>query len=124
MRGLIPISVDVCVCVNLLIFLGYNHMWYNMCMFRFVGLFMARKDRNKDQGKEHVFTNVFIKNFGEDFTDEQLQELFSQFGTVVSHVVMKSHTGRGKGFGFVSFETHEMALKVCVYMGEHRTDSK
>ncbi len=83
---------------------------------RFVGLFVARKDRISDQGREQVFTNVFVKNFGEDFTDDQLHELFSQFGNVVSHVVMRDHiSGKGKGFGFVSFETHESALKV-LYM--------
>ncbi len=86
-------------------------------MYRFVGLFVARKDRIKDQGKDHVYTNVFIKNFGEDFTDAQLFELFSKYGTVVSHVVVRNpNTNRGRGFGFVSYETHEMATQVCVFV--------
>ena len=83
--------------------------------YRFVGLFVSRKDRLREQGLEQKFTNVYVKNFGDDFADDQLQELFSSYGTIVSHVVMKdSHTGRGLGFGFVSFQDHDMAAGVSV----------
>lgn len=30
--------------------------------------------------KAMKFTNVYIKNFGEDYTDDKLKELFSAFG--------------------------------------------
>lgn len=30
--------------------------------------------------KAMKFTNVYIKNFGEDYTDEKLKELFTAFG--------------------------------------------
>ena len=54
-----------------------------------------------------------MKNFGDDYTDEQLKETFSQFGKVISAKVMTDHnTGRGRGFGFVSYEDHEGAAKV------------
>lgn len=32
--------------------------------------------------KAMKFTNVYIKNFGEDFTDEKLKEVFSAFGKI------------------------------------------
>lgn len=49
--------------------------------FRFVGRFKSRKEREAELGaKAKEFTNVYIKNFGEEVDDESLKELFSQFG--------------------------------------------
>ena len=40
-------------------------------------------------------TNVYIKNFGDDYTDDQLVEVFSKFGEIVSAKVMiDPNTGR------------------------------
>ena len=48
---------------------------------RFVGHFKSRKERESEFGaKAMKFTNVYIKNFGEEYTDEKLKELFSKFG--------------------------------------------
>lgn len=48
---------------------------------RFVGHFKSRKEREVEFGSKAMkFTNVYIKNFGEDFTDEKLKEVFSAFG--------------------------------------------
>lgn len=50
-------------------------------VFRFVGHFKSRKEREMEFGtKAMKFTNVYIKNFGEDYTDEKLKEVFSAFG--------------------------------------------
>lgn len=50
----------------------------------FVGHFKSRKDRELEFGtKAMKFTNVYIKNFGEDYTDEKLKEVFSAFGKKV-----------------------------------------
>lgn len=57
---------------------------------------------------------MYIKNFGEEFDDDQLQKTFEKFGPIVSCVVMKDvMTNMSRGFGFVSFENHEDAAKVC-----------
>ena len=78
----------------------------------FVGKFISRKDRLRDFGHEQRFTNVYVKNFGEDFTDDQLMETFSKYGKIISAKVMIDHsTGRSRGFGFVSFSEHQMAMK-------------
>ena len=62
---------------------------------RYVGKFISRKDRLRDFGHEQRFTNVYIKNFGEDYTDDQLVELFSKFGKIMSAKVMiDPNTGR------------------------------
>lgn len=50
-------------------------------MFRFVGRFKSRKEREAELGaKAKEFTNVYIKNFGDDMDDERLKELFDKYG--------------------------------------------
>ena len=81
----------------------------------FVGRFKSRKEREAELGaKAKEFTNVYIKNFGEEVDDENLKELFSQFGKTLSVKVMRDPSGKSKGFGFVSYEKHEDANKVRV----------
>jgi len=78
----------------------------------FVGNFMTKRERVEklgDQAKK--FKNVFVKNFADTLDDDKLEEMFSKHGEVKSAVVMKNDDGTSKGFGFVSFETHELADK-------------
>lgn len=50
---------------------------------RFVGRFKSRKEREAELGaRAREFTNVYIKNFGEDMDDEKLKELFSKYGNI------------------------------------------
>lgn len=52
-----------------------------MSVRSFVGHFKSRKEREVEFGtKAMKFTNVYIKNFGEDYSDEKLKEVFSAFG--------------------------------------------
>ncbi|XP_036877211.1 polyadenylate-binding protein 4 isoform X6 [Manis javanica] len=83
----------------------------------FVGRFKSRKEREAELGaKAKEFTNVYIKNFGEEVDDESLKELFSQFGKTLSVKVMRDPSGKSKGFGFVSYEKHEDANKAVEEM--------
>ncbi|XP_078536896.1 polyadenylate-binding protein 4 isoform X1 [Lissotriton helveticus] len=76
----------------------------------FVGRFKSRKEREVELGaKAKEFTNVYIKNFGDEMDDERLKELFSKYGQTLSVKVMTDPSGKSKGFGFVSFEKHEDA---------------
>ena len=51
---------------------------------RFVGRFKSRKEREAELGaRAREFTNVYIKNFGEDMDDEKLKELFGKYGKMV-----------------------------------------
>lgn len=78
-----------------------------------MGTFISRKDRLKDMGHNTRFTNLYVKNFGEEVTDEDLRNLFAEHGTIISAVVMKDrNTGKSMGFGFVSFDDHESAAGV------------
>uniref|UniRef100_A0A8C7XGI4 Polyadenylate-binding protein n=1 Tax=Oryzias sinensis TaxID=183150 RepID=A0A8C7XGI4_9TELE len=78
----------------------------------FVGRFKSRKEREAELGaKAKEFTNVYIKNFGDEMEDEQLKEMFEKYGKTLSVKVMTDSSGKSRGFGFVSFEKHEDANK-------------
>ena len=54
----------------------------------YVGKFIPRKEREKELGeKAKLFTNVYIKNFGEDFDDDKLKEMFELYGKITSYKV-------------------------------------
>ncbi|XP_021495144.1 polyadenylate-binding protein 4 isoform X4 [Meriones unguiculatus] len=91
----------------------------------FVGRFKSRKEREAELGaKAKEFTNVYIKNFGEEVDDENLKELFSQFGKTLSVKVMRDPSGKSKGFGFVSYEKHEDANKAVEEMNGKEMSGK
>lgn len=53
---------------------------------------------------------LFVGNLSYNMTDEQLNAAFAAFGTVISaNIVFDKFSHRSKGFGFVEFETEEMA---------------
>lgn len=76
----------------------------------FVGRFMNRRERREALGdKANKFTNVYIKNFGEDLNDIKLMDIFKPYGKIVSAKVMSNMDGKSRGFGFVCFENPESA---------------
>ncbi|KAM4570487.1 embryonic polyadenylate-binding protein isoform X2 [Fundulus heteroclitus] len=91
----------------------------------FVGHFKSRKEREVEFGSKAMkFTNVYIKNFGEDLTDEKLKEVFSAFGRTLSVRVMKDEKGRSRGFGFVNYSHHEDAQKAVDEMNGKEMSGK
>ncbi|XP_053704657.1 polyadenylate-binding protein 1-like [Synchiropus splendidus] len=91
----------------------------------FVGHFKSRKDREMELGSKAMnFTNVYIKNFGEDYSDEKLKEVFAAFGPTLSVRVMKDERGRSRGFGFVNFANHEDAQKAVEEMNGKEINGK
>ncbi|XP_058246360.1 polyadenylate-binding protein 1-like isoform X2 [Hemibagrus wyckioides] len=83
----------------------------------FVGHFKSRKEREAEFGaKAMEFTNVYIKNFGDDFDNEKLRNIFSEYGKTLSVRVMTDEKGRSRGFGFVNYENHEDAQKAVAEM--------
>ena len=53
---------------------------------------------------------LHIGNLAYSVSDESLKNIFSQFGTVESAIVVKDKdTGRSKGFGFVEMSTDQEA---------------
>ncbi len=52
-------------------------------------------------------------------TDDQLMQIFSAFGTVVSaNIVKDKFSGRSKGFAFVEFDTEEAAAEAMKNLDE------
>ncbi|KAL7835738.1 hypothetical protein SRHO_G00280850 [Serrasalmus rhombeus] len=91
----------------------------------FVGRFKSRKEREAEMGaRAKEFTNVYIKNFGEDMDDDKLKEIFSKFGPALSIRVMTDDGGKSKGFGFVSFERHEDAQRAVDEMNGKELNGK
>lgn len=81
----------------------------------YVGRFIPRKEREKELGeKAKLFTNVYVKNFGEDFSDEMLRDMFEKYGRITSHKVMYKDDGNSRGFGFVAFEDPDNAERACM----------
>lgn len=91
----------------------------------YVGKFIPRAEREKELGeKAKRFTNVYVKNFGDDLDDDKMLELFSQYGKISSHRVMVNEEGKSKGFGFVSFEEPEAAEKAVEDMNGKEINGK
>uniref|UniRef100_A0AAQ5ZDS3 Polyadenylate-binding protein n=1 Tax=Amphiprion ocellaris TaxID=80972 RepID=A0AAQ5ZDS3_AMPOC len=91
----------------------------------FVGRFKSRKEREAELGaRAKEFTNVYVKNFGEDMDDEKLRELFNKYGNAMSIRVMTDDSGKSRGFGFVSFERHEDAQKAVDEMNGKEMNGK
>jgi len=80
----------------------------------FVGRFVPRKEREIELGeKAKKFTNVYIKNFNENLSEDDLTEMFSKYGKITSLKLMKTDEEKNKGFGFVSFEEASAAEAAC-----------
>jgi len=53
---------------------------------------------------------LYVGNLPFSATDDSLQEIFAQFGSVTSaKIIMDRDTGRSKGFGFVEMASDEEA---------------
>jgi polyadenylate-binding protein len=52
-----------------------------------------------------------VKNLDLDVTDEEFNDLFTQFGSVTSAVLQRDEEGKSRGFGFINYENHEEAQK-------------
>ncbi|MCD7455490.1 hypothetical protein HAX54_028332 [Datura stramonium] len=55
--------------------------------------------------------NLYLKNLDDSVNDENLKELFAEYGTITSCKVMRDAKGVSKGSGFVAFSTPEEATR-------------
>ncbi len=56
--------------------------------------------------------NIYVGNLPYSVNEEDLRNLFSEFGEVSSaHVISDRETGRSKGFGFVEMDNSEDGQK-------------
>lgn len=77
----------------------------------FVGVFVPRKEREKQQRADPKWTNIYVKPLPKNIDDEGLKKMFSKYGAVTSAAIMIDDKKESKGFGFVNFARHEEAEK-------------
>jgi len=55
---------------------------------------------------------LFVTNLSYDVTQDELSELFSQIGKVVStNIILDRETGQSRGFGFIEMSSETEALE-------------
>ena len=60
---------------------------------------------------------LYVGNLAYSVTSEALEQMFLEFGAVVSaQVIQDRDTGRSKGFGFVEMQTDEAAQQAIAAM--------
>ncbi len=63
--------------------------------------------------------NIYVGNLSWSMTDEDLSNLFTQYGAVTSGKILKDKmSGRSKGFGFVEMEDDEAAKTAIANLNE------
>jgi len=68
---------------------------------------------------------LFIGNISWGASDEQLKDLFAQYGEVEEAVIVKDKfSGRSKGFGFVTFTDDAEADKATESLNGHELDGR
>lgn len=68
----------------------------------------ARSSLAKEENK------VFVGGIHIEADESDLKQVFEEFGEVLETILMRDRdTGRSRGFGFVTFATHDGALKSC-----------
>ena len=63
--------------------------------------------------------NIYVGNLSWSMTDEDLTNLFTEYGSVTSGKILKDKiSGRSKGFGFVEMEDDEAARTAIANLNE------
>ncbi|CAN4095371.1 unnamed protein product [Withania somnifera] len=89
----------------------------------YVGHFLRKQERESTTGMTK-FNNVYVKNLSDSTTDDELKNVFGEFGTITSAVVMRDADGKSKGFGFVNFENADAAAKAVEALNGKKFDEK
>lgn len=69
--------------------------------------------------------SILVRNLPKTFTQENLEDLFFEFGTIAScDLVMDEASGLSKGFGFVEMSTQEETDKAIEKLNAKTIDGK
>eukprot|EP00391_Amoebophrya_sp_Ameob2_P014115 CAMPEP_0178999878 /NCGR_PEP_ID=MMETSP0795-20121207/10344_1 /TAXON_ID=88552 /ORGANISM="Amoebophrya sp., Strain Ameob2" /LENGTH=664 /DNA_ID=CAMNT_0020692779 /DNA_START=276 /DNA_END=2270 /DNA_ORIENTATION=+ len=80
----------------------------------YVGEFIPRDGRTPTEITN--FTNIYVKNYPEEWDEAKLVEEFGKFGTITSSMTQKDKKSRN--FAFINYETAEEARKAIETMHE------
>eukprot|EP00250_Pteridium_aquilinum_P003246 c13567_g1_i1 orf=220-2058(-) len=89
----------------------------------FVGPFLKKEERDSATAAAK-FNNLYVKNFTDTTSDEDLHRIFGAFGPITSAVVMRDMNGNSKCFGFVNFENADDAAKAVENLNGEKIDDK
>eukprot|EP00730_Choanoeca_flexa_P001918 TRINITY_DN10839_c0_g1_i1.p1 TRINITY_DN10839_c0_g1~~TRINITY_DN10839_c0_g1_i1.p1 ORF type:complete len:640 (+),score=226.75 TRINITY_DN10839_c0_g1_i1:175-2094(+) len=68
------------------------------------------EERQRELDAKNRGVNLYVKHLADDVTEEDLHELFGQFGTIKSlRIMVDSETKASRGFGFVCYDDAESA---------------
>jgi len=77
-----------------------------------------------DKANENKNNNVYVANLPANVSEDRLLELFSDYGTILSHKLLTNADGSSRGAGFVRFSTAgEAALAIKTLAGEKLSGS-
>ncbi len=69
--------------------------------------------------------NIYIANLSYGVTDQDLKQLFEEYGDITSaKVIMDRYTGKSRGFGFVEMSDDEAAKKAIEELDRAEFDGK
>jgi RNA recognition motif-containing protein len=69
--------------------------------------------------------NIFISNLSFRINDEDLRQLFEEYGDITSaKVIIDKYTGKSRGFGFVEMSSDESAKKAIEELDRAEYDGK
>lgn len=69
--------------------------------------------------------NLYISNLSYNISDEDLRQLFADYGEITSaKVIIDRETGRSRGFGFVELSDDELAKKAIEELNQASYDGK
>ncbi|XP_042968934.1 polyadenylate-binding protein 8-like [Carya illinoinensis] len=89
----------------------------------FVRPFLRKYERDSASDRNR-FNNVYVKNLSESTTEEELKEVFGDFGTITSVVVMRDEDGKSKCFEFVNLEDSEDAARSVEALNGKKFEAK
>lgn len=89
----------------------------------YVGPFLRKQERESALSKAK-FNNVYVKNLSESTTEDDLNKIFGEYGTLTSVAVMRDGEGKSKCFGFVNFENADDAVKAVEVLNGKIFDDK
>ncbi|XP_022763418.1 polyadenylate-binding protein 2-like [Durio zibethinus] len=89
----------------------------------YVGPFVRKQERDTSISKTK-FNNVYVKNLSESTSEEDLKNIFGEFGPITSAVVMREPDRKSKCFGFINFENADDAAIAVESLNGKKFDDK
>jgi cold-inducible RNA-binding protein len=79
----------------------------------------------KKEEPKYVASKLFVGSLSYNVTNDQLADLFKEFGAVESaQVIMNRDTGQSKGFGFVEMSNDDEAKAAIQAMNGKEVDGR